>query len=61
MNINIHYGYARFNFNWTWLKDKQIILSKGSNQYVGMLIIADSDGKALRMYGYELISTTNNE
>jgi hypothetical protein len=54
MNSRIDYGYAGFNFNWTWIRDKQIIL-KG-DEYRGMLIIADEDGKAIRWYGYELIS-----
>jgi len=48
-NIDLHYAY--FNFNWTWIRDKQII-HKG-NQLGGMLIIADADGKALKIYGYE--------
>ena len=48
-NIDLHYAY--FNFNWTWIRDKQII-HKG-NPLGGMLIIADADGKALKIYGYE--------
>ena len=52
-DINIDYQYAYFNFNWTWIRDKQIILKGNSNG--GMLIIADSEGKTLRMYGYERI------
>ena len=52
-DINIDYQYAYFNFNWTWIRDKQIIL-KG-NEKGGMLIITDSNGKTLKMYGYERI------
>jgi len=54
MNTNYHnidYHYAFFNFNWTWIRDKQIIL-KG-NSMGGMLIITDADGKTLKIYGYE--------
>jgi hypothetical protein len=56
MNTNYHhidYQYAYFNFNWTWIRDKQIILKGNSSG--GMLIIADSNGNALKMYGYERI------
>jgi hypothetical protein len=56
MNTNYHnidYQYAYFRFDWNYIKDKQIIL-KG-NKLSGMLIIADSEGKTLRVYGYERI------
>ena len=56
MNTNHHhidYQYVYFNFNWTWIRDKQIILKGNING--GMLIIADSDGNTLKMYGYERI------
>jgi hypothetical protein len=48
-HIDLHYAY--FNFNWTWIRDKQIIL-KG-NKMGGTLIIADAEGNMVRMYGYE--------
>ena len=54
MNIRIDYRYAHFNFEYTWLRDKQII-HKG-NQFEGMLIILDEDGKTVGWYAYELIS-----
>jgi hypothetical protein len=47
----IDYNYAYFNFNWTWIRDKQIIL-KGNNMR-GALIIADLEGNMVKMYGYE--------
>ena len=56
MNTNYHnidYQYAYFRFDWNYIKDKQIIL-KG-NKLSGMLIIADSEGKTLRVYGFERI------
>ena len=54
MNTRIDYGYAHFNFDWTWIKDKEIVL-KG-NEWGGMLIILDDRGRAVGMYAYELIS-----
>jgi hypothetical protein len=59
MKSRIDYGYAHFNFDWTWIKDKEIIL-KG-NQYFGQLIILDKNGNALKWYGYELISDYEEE
>lgn len=56
MNTNYHhidYHYAYFNFNWTYIRDKQIIL-KGNNMG-GILIIADEEGRHLKVYGYERI------
>ena len=50
---NIDYEYAYFRFDWGWIKDKQIIL-KG-NSLGGMLIIADSEGKTLKIFGFERI------
>ena len=56
MNTNYHsidYQYAFFRFDWSYIKYKQIIL-KGDN-IAGMLIIADSEGKALKIFGFERI------
>lgn len=53
MNTNIDYNYVHLNFDYTWLRDKKIIL-KG-NWKVGMLIILDAEGRAVGMYGYEQI------
>ena len=50
---HIDYQYAYFRFDWSWIKDKQIIL-KG-NKKGGALIIADVEGNVVRMYGYERI------
>ncbi len=52
-NTNIDYQYVQLNFDWTYIKDKQIIL-KG-NELAGMLIIADSEGRTLKVYGFERI------
>jgi hypothetical protein len=54
MNSRIDYNYAHFDFDWTWIKDKELIM-KG-NQYAGMLIILDQKGRAVGMYAYELIN-----
>jgi hypothetical protein len=56
MNTNYHhidYQYVHLNFNWTWIRDKQIILR--GNEDSGMLIIADEDGNTIKMYGFERI------
>jgi hypothetical protein len=50
---HIDYQYVHLNFNWTWIRDKEIILR--GNEYAGMLIILDSEGRQVRMYGYEMI------
>jgi hypothetical protein len=50
---HIDYNYAFFRFDWSWIKDKQIIL-KG-NKMGGVMIIADSEGNMVKMYGYERI------
>jgi hypothetical protein len=57
MNTNYHnidYQYVYFTFDYTWLRDKQII--HNGDEYGGVLIIADEDGVAIKMYGYELIA-----
>ena len=54
MTSRIDYGYAHFNFDWTWIKDKEIVLR--GNAEAGMLIILDERGRAVGMYAYELIS-----
>ena len=53
MKTNIDYQYVHLNFDYTWLRDKQIIL-KG-NSRMGMLIIIDADGRTVGMYAYEEI------
>jgi hypothetical protein len=59
MKSRIDYGYAHFDFNWTWIKDKQLVMR--GNQYAGMLIILDEEGNPVGMYGYELISEYEKE
>jgi len=56
MNTDYHhidYHYAYFTFDYTWLRDKQII--HNGNEMGGVLIIADEEGNVLKMYGYERI------
>jgi hypothetical protein len=56
MNTNYHnidYQYVHLNFNWTWIRDKQIILRGDSDS--GVLIITDEDGNTIKMYGFERI------
>jgi hypothetical protein len=59
MKSRIDYGYAHFNFDWSWIKDKELVM-KG-DQYAGMLIILDDRGRAVGMYAYELISDYEEE
>ena len=54
MKSRIDYNYAHFDFDWTWIKDKQIILR--GDEYAGMLIISNEKGRVVGMYAYELIS-----
>ena len=53
MRTNIDYHYVHLNFDWSWIKDKRIVL-KGDD-IMGMLIILDDDGNAVGMYAYEQI------
>ena len=53
MQETIHYNYAYFNFNWTWIRDKQI--THRGNKSGGVLAIFDEDGRFIKAYGYELI------
>ena len=50
---SIDYKYVYFNFSYTWLRDKQII-HKGDWRG-GVLIIADEEGRQLKVYGYSLV------
>jgi hypothetical protein len=59
MKTRIDYNYAHFNFDWTWIKDKEIVM-KG-NEYAGMVIILDQKGRAVGMYAYELIDEYEKE
>jgi hypothetical protein len=54
MNTNIDYNYVHLNFDYTWLRDKELIL-KG-DEWAGMLIILDNKGRAVGMYAYEMIT-----
>jgi len=53
MEPEITYNYVYFNFDWSWVRDKQII--HRGNQYGGTLFILDEHGNMLKGYGYELI------
>ena len=53
MNTRIDYRYVQLNFDWNWIKDKQMILR--GNWEMGMLVILDADGRTVGMYAYEQI------
>ena len=52
-NTKIDYRYVHLNFDWSWIKDKQIMIR--GNKRAGMLVIVDADGRTVGMYGYEEI------
>ena len=57
MNTNYHhidYQYVYLNFNWTWIRDKQII-HKEDSAGGGALFILDEEGNLVKGYGYERI------
>ena len=57
MNTKYHhidYKYVYFTFDWTWIRDKQIVL-KG-NETGGALFILDSEGNLVKGFGYERIA-----
>ena len=53
MNTRIDYRYVHLNFDWSWIKDKELILR--GNWEMGMLVILDVDGRTVGMYAYEQI------
>jgi hypothetical protein len=53
MKTNIDYRYVHLNFDWTWIRDKELILRGNSRE--GMLIILDADGKTVGLYAFEEI------
>jgi len=50
---NIDYQYVHLNFNWTWIRDKQMILRGDGDS--GVFIIKDMDGNTIKMFGFERI------
>jgi hypothetical protein len=44
---------VQLNFDWSWIKDKQLILR--GNSRAGILIIIDADGRTVGMYAFEEI------
>ncbi len=54
MNTRIDYGYAHFNFDYTWLRDKEIVVE--GDEYEGVLMIINDKGQMVGFYGYQLIS-----
>ena len=57
MSTNYHhidYQYVYFTFDWTWIKDKQIV-HKEDSVGGGALFILDSEGNLVKGYGYERI------
>lgn len=55
-NAKIELNYVTFEFDWGWIKDKQIVHKGG--KYGGVLMIVDMDENIVKMWGYELVSDT---
>jgi hypothetical protein len=53
MNTRIDYNYAHFNFDWSWIKDKEIVVD--GDEYEGVLMIINDKGQMVGFYGYQLI------
>jgi hypothetical protein len=53
MKTRIDYGYAHFNFDWTWIRDKEIIVD--GDELEGVVIIVNSKGHMVGFYGYQMI------
>ena len=56
MSTNYHhidYQYVYFEFDWNWIKDKQIVHKGDENG--GALFILDEEGNLVKGYGYERI------
>ena len=53
MNTRIDYRYVHLNFDYTWIRDKQIMIR--GNKRAGILLIVDAEGRTVGMYGYEAI------
>lgn len=50
----IDIDYIHFRFDWSWIKDKQLI--HRGNWREGMLIITDEDGTPVKILAYEMVS-----
>jgi hypothetical protein len=53
MNTRIDIGYAHFNFDWSWIKDKEIQVE--GDIFEGVLMIINDKGEMVGFYGYQLI------
>lgn len=53
MRTKLDYRYVYFNFDWNWIKDKDIL--HVGDEIIGALYILDKDGNVVKVYGYELI------
>jgi hypothetical protein len=53
MNTRVDYNYAHFNFDWQWIKDKEIVVE--GDEYEGVLMIINDKGQMVGFYGYQLV------
>jgi len=40
-------------YEWNWIRDKEIIID--GNEWRGLIMIQDEDGRLLELYGYEKV------
>lgn len=53
MKTKLDFKYVHLNFQWSWVKDKEILWV--GDDIMGMVYLLDSDGRVVGAYGYELI------
>jgi len=51
------YKLLELNFNWTWIRDKQIQIE--GNRRRGLIIITDMNDNIVKLLGYELVEEDN--
>ena len=56
-NAKIEIGYVTFKFDWSYIKDITMI-HQGDKDY-GMLWLLNTDGEAVKAFGYELVKDNN--
>jgi len=40
-------------YEWNWIRDKEIIID--GNEWRGLIMIQDEDGRIIELYGYEKV------
>ena len=45
--------YVEIRIEWNFIKDK--VLKFSGDEYYGVLLICDTEGRIIKVYGYELV------